>query len=314
MSVSVEDRRELVSLIWCLKPSDLSVLEAMLKSSDEAHAGFIKGDDRYIFRSKLIAFGLAAEIPPKSKMSEKLDAETLKNTSQEHLDLLNSMSTIILTPEGKNLLPQAMRIGLTTGWPPREGVISPDCIRMLEVYTANKNATSQNKLGVLYRDGKGVAQDFQQAIRHFRDASELGDRQAYNNLGMMYAFGWGVDKNLADAAVQFRKAADLGSVGGMDNLGTLYLNGHGVTQDYYEALKFFRLAADRGYANAQANMGKMYLNGWGVQQDNSHAYVWLSLAAAAGAATPKDEIAKRMTPQEISECETAIKNWKPVTS
>ena len=90
------------------------------------------------------------------------------------------------------------------------------------------------------------------------------------------------------------------------NLGVMYLNGQGVLQDDKEAIKLFKLAAEQGKNKAQSNLGFMYQNGLGVLQDNTVAHMWYNIGAANGAefgGTNRDDIAKEMTPADISKAQ-----------
>jgi S1-C subfamily serine protease len=73
-------------------------------------------------------------------------------------------------------------------------------------------------LGVMYRNGSGVTQDFREAAGFFRKAADLGNRIAMNYLGMMYANGRGVPRDLGEAEKLWRRAAELGDEGAKNNL------------------------------------------------------------------------------------------------
>ena len=115
-------------------------------------------------------------------------------------------------------------------------------------------ALAQNNLGVLYRDGRGVAQNYAEAAKWFRKAADQGNAQAQTNLGAMYGTGRGVAKDYAQAVAWYRKAADQGNALGQYNLGAMYANGEGVAQNYAEAAKWYRKAADQGNAEAKNNL------------------------------------------------------------
>lgn len=53
-------------------------------------------------------------------------------------------------------------------------------------------AGAQCRLGVMYAEGRGVAQDDTESARWFRLAAEQGDPEAQGGLGLAYATGRGV--------------------------------------------------------------------------------------------------------------------------
>jgi TPR repeat protein len=58
----------------------------------------------------------------------------------------------------------------------------------------------------------------------------------------------------------------------------------------------------------------MYGAGEGVPQDYVLAYMWFNLAAAQGqkgAKSARDEIAKRMTSEQVEEAQKLAREWKP---
>jgi hypothetical protein len=73
------------------------------------------------------------------------------------------------------------------------------------------DSSAQNTLGVMYRDGKGVPQDFTEAMKWYRKAAEQGNDFALADLGYMYEFGKGVERNLTVAESYYVKASELGN-------------------------------------------------------------------------------------------------------
>lgn len=61
------------------------------------------------------------------------------------------------------------------------------------------DAIAQNTLGDMYNEGKGVAQDFTEAVRLYKLSANQGNAFAQYNLGNMYSFGKGVAQNLTEA-------------------------------------------------------------------------------------------------------------------
>ena len=57
------------------------------------------------------------------------------------------------------------------------------------------NAYAQCNLGWMYANGRGVAQDDEQAVFWYRKAAEQGNAIAQFNLGKMYENGHGVEQD-----------------------------------------------------------------------------------------------------------------------
>ncbi len=58
---------------------------------------------------------------------------------------------------------------------------------------------AQANLGIMYENGRGVAQDYAEAVRWYRMAAEQGNAIAQLNLGLGYAKGQGVPQDFATA-------------------------------------------------------------------------------------------------------------------
>jgi TPR repeat protein len=58
------------------------------------------------------------------------------------------------------------------------------------------HSTAQYNLGVMYSKGRGVTQDYLEAVKWYREAAEQGDALAQFNLGLMYDIGKGVPKTM----------------------------------------------------------------------------------------------------------------------
>jgi len=151
-------------------------------------------------------------------------------------------------------------------------------------------------------------QDYVTALTILRELAAQGVVWAQSNLGKLYNSGQGVPQDYKEAARLYGLAAAQGDAEAQYNLGVMYDNGQGVAQDYKEAVRLYRLAAAQGNAKAQSNLGTMYDFGTGVAQDYVRAHMWYNLGAISGekdnkAPANRDDIAKRMTPQQIAEAQ-----------
>jgi TPR repeat protein len=70
------------------------------------------------------------------------------------------------------------------------------------------------------------------------------------NLGQMYEYGMGIAQDYAQAARHYRNAADRGYASAQLYLGSLYELGKGVPQDYVLAHMWYNLAASQAEAGA----------------------------------------------------------------
>ena len=164
------------------------------------------------------------------------------------------------------------------------------------------DAEAQNSLGVCYANGRGVAKDEVASVKWYQKAAEQNLAAAQFNLGLSHATGRGVEKDYAEAVIWFRKAAGQNLAAAQYNLGVCYDVGQGVEKDYNEAVKLYRQAAEQGYDRAQNNLGLSYEDGNGVEKDHVEAYAWYNLAATTYEASAKhrDDLEKKMTPQQVT--------------
>jgi uncharacterized protein len=165
---------------------------------------------------------------------------------------------------------------------------------------------SQDRLGFAYTTGRGVAQDYSEAMKWYRKAAEGGLADAQYNLGLMYSKGEGVAQDSNEAVKWYGKAAGQGFAPAQYNLGLKYANGDGVARDYKEAVKLYTEAAEQGYAAAQYNLATMYVAGRGVTEDYVQGYKWMLLAAKGGstmATAKKDVLRERMSPEQVAQAE-----------
>jgi len=150
-------------------------------------------------------------------------------------------------------------------------------------------------------------------------------RTGYLALAIILAFAYSADAgsledglaayargNYAMALKSWQPHAEQGHAEAQNNLGVIYANGRGVPRDDVEAVKWYRKAGEQGNAVAQFNLGVSYMNGWGVPQDYVSAHKWFNLIAASDNEKVhrfREEVAKRMTPDQIAEAERTAREW-----
>ena len=115
---------------------------------------------------------------------------------------------------------------------------------------------------------------YSEVLRLLQPLAEQGDAEAQYKLGLMYANGQGVAQDYQQAFSWFQKSANQGYANAQYALGDLYFYGQNVTQDYQQAIVWYQKAAVQGYDVAQYALGNMYRDGKGVVKDYQQAKMW----------------------------------------
>jgi hypothetical protein len=134
---------------------------------------------------------------------------------------------------------------------PRRGAVKQLVLTVMAVLLLNLETAWARPLD----DGVAAFKrgDYVTALRLFRPLATRGDAKAQYNLGVMYRDGQGVMQDFADALKWFRSAAAQGDVKAQSNLGVLYAKGDGVRQDFVRAHMWFDLSAASGDASGARN-------------------------------------------------------------
>jgi len=159
-----------------------------------------------------------------------------------------------------------------------------------------------------YEDGVAAFKsgDYATAFEKWRSAAQQGEAAAQSNLGIMYMNGRGVAQDYKEAVRWSLLAAQQGDAKAQLHLGFMYYNGRGVAQDYKEAVRWYLLAARQGNEGAQHNLGRMYSLGEGVLQDFARSHMWFNIAAVGGnkdSVKSRDIAASKMTAQQIEQAQ-----------
>lgn len=176
------------------------------------------------------------------------------------------------------------------------------------------NALAQERVAYMYRKGRGVAKDKEEAIKWYRLSAEQGYAKAQFELGFMLWGKGGIssrkfksgalvkggykytvkgdDKNQVESYKWVNLAAEQGGSLGMGNAKMMrvdmQINLDGMTQlrgeraiDAYlgrQELIGLNARADAGSFAAQYALGMRYYEGDGVRKNKTIAYHWLNLA------------------------------------
>jgi len=146
-------------------------------------------------------------------------------------------------------------------------------------------------------------------------------KNAQYAIAVLFWQGKGVEQSYQQAAKWLHLAISSGHIEAQLKLGFLYLQGKGVEKDEVKARKYFLITADYGFVDAQFNLGVMYLKGVGGVRNISKAKYWLKKAALQGDAQAFEELmrlpeygaqllAKKTGPQSLDNSNKHIQQTK----
>jgi uncharacterized protein len=171
-------------------------------------------------------------------------------------------------------------------------------------YAADQgHAAAQWKLGRMYADGDGVAQDDIKAFEFFsRIANGFADENpatpqsrfvanAFVALGNYYLDGIPnsvvkADKSRARDMFQYA-ASYFGDADAQYHLARMLLDGSAGPRDPRQAARWLGLAANKGQVQAQAVLGQMLFVGRDVPRQAARGLMWLGLARESAAKDDK---------------------------
>ncbi|HBF02781.1 MAG TPA: hypothetical protein DDW77_06425 [Verrucomicrobiales bacterium] len=158
-------------------------------------------------------------------------------------------------------------------------------------------------LGLLHCNGNGVLQDFPKSKTFFKRASDLGFADASETLALLAGHGMGEIQDIPLSHQWTLKAAEQGKPSAMLRCGRQYERGEGVEPDLKEAFGWYLRAAESGLPEAQHLAGFSYYLGKGVDPDPAASFAWLHLAAekkASGAAEARDMVGSTLTQSQVT--------------
>lgn len=137
-------------------------------------------------------------------------------------------------------------------------------------------------LGIMLREGKGVAKDNAQALALLRKGCEAGKPKGCVQAGEIL---YNVEpKDLGAAVELFRKGCDAGEPTGCTDLGWALSSGQGVARDDAAAAAAFGKACTGQTAVGCLGLGLLYRDGKGVAKDARRAGELFKKACGAGVA------------------------------
>jgi len=158
-----------------------------------------------------------------------------------------------------------------------------------KIYTALGEEMEQSYyLGKSYYYGdKYYKINYNDAIRYFKIAADLGHIDSQYHVGKLYFAGFSCetdDTETNDTKVikYFKLAADQGHTLSQFQLGGLYYLGIRCEKNTTEGYKYYKLAADQGNISAQYFIGCWYYDSVECEQNLIEAFKYFKLAADQG--------------------------------
>lgn len=142
------------------------------------------------------------------------------------------------------------------------------------------------KMGLIYAEGLGVAQDLEKAYSYIEPRAAQGKLKAIRHVACFLLYGRGVNRNERKAAAMFQDLENKGKLGPLvsvaHDLAECYRTGTGVTQDYQKAFDLYQKAADHFNSDAIVSVGNFYRFGLCVPQNDMKAVSYYQTAANMG--------------------------------
>jgi TIR domain/Sel1 repeat len=146
----------------------------------------------------------------KPTISEVLTQPSVKPTAP--VTVVTPNPAIIVTPSAEELAPRQDAVSPMVSSSPQRATPSPtpsEAERLAKTADAG-DADAMYDLGLVYANGKGVAQDYGKAREWYQRAADVGKALAMNNLGDLYYYGKGVARDYGKAGEWYQKGADAG--------------------------------------------------------------------------------------------------------
>lgn len=150
-----------------------------------------------------------------------------------------------------------------------------------------ENTAAMISYGAVFYNGRGVKQDFNQAVHWYKEAADRGDSWAVNNMGYMYYYGRGdLEIDMELAYQYFSKAALLGVPNAYYKCGDMFYYGKYVAKDPFTAFRLYTDCYDMVkfdqpldcYPDVCRRLGTCYHKGIGTEKDLTKAEQFLAEA------------------------------------
>ncbi len=172
---------------------------------------------------------------------------------------------------------------------PTDTDISPEALRGFTRSCRQGDAAACSVVGVIFEQGRGVAQDIKGAARFYAAACRSGNARGCVNLGKFYARGQTGTKDLSGARTLFEFGCAQGNAAGCYHLGQVQFQ----LGDQAGARRSFNASCRAGSAQACHLAASMHVLGQGGVKDEARAASLYRRACERGSSSACNQLRHR---------------------
>ncbi|MCQ2965223.1 MAG: hypothetical protein MJ250_00600 [Alphaproteobacteria bacterium] len=265
-------------------------------------------------KNSLFLFYLISSLPFQVNATLQEALDSIKE--EDYTFALKELNRLIDVEQNEEARYQLGRL-YENGWGVEQD--SDKALQLYKLSAENGNENSALKLGNAFYMGRGVEKNYADALKWYKISAQKGNYAAQYNIGLMLEEGTGVKKNIIKAFEYYKKSGEQGYGPAQYALGKMYLKGEGTPQNFNAAIRWHKLAADQGDFDAQMDLAKLFSNtsmrGLPYSMTGAHTYYNLVSAYATTqtlkdeASLRREEITKKMKPEEILEAQRRAQKW-----
>ena len=149
------------------------------------------------------------------------------------------------------------------------------------------------KLGLMYENGLGVAQNNSNSFKFYRKAANFGDKNAEKMVAYAYLYGEGIERNIDNAIFWYNRAAQQNDASSWYTLGIIYSLESFGNYDMLKAVSCLEKAieCDKEHSDSYYELGRIYeTGGEGISRSYMKAGSYYKKAAELGHEKAKEKI------------------------
>lgn len=153
------------------------------------------------------------------------------------------------------------------------------------------NSEAQFSVGVMYRNGQGIAKNYDESLKWLRISAAQKYRPAIYAIGLAYIHGLGMQKDPHEAMKYFQKGHDLQHARSSEALAMIYLYGqYNVKKDVVKAKTYLHQGLEFGNPASLLMLGMMYLDGEIYETDEYKGPLLIAKASTLGLKAAQEAI------------------------